>query len=79
MKSQRTKRSLGLIVLTSLGGVLCLAAEGRGAFGEAKVSGTAYYVDSRGGNDANTGMSPAAAWQTLDRVNGTTVKPGDQL
>jgi hypothetical protein len=79
VKSQRTKRSLGLVVLTSLGGVLCLAAAGKGAFGEAKVSGTTFYVDSRGGNDANTGMSPAAAWQTLDRVNGTTFKPGDQI
>lgn len=75
MKSQRTKRSLGLIVLTSLGGVLCLAT----ALKEAPVSGTAFYVDSRGGNDANTGMNPAAAWKTLDKVNATTFKPGDRI
>jgi len=66
-------------VLTSLIGLLCLAAARNVSFGETKVSGTAFYVDSRGGNDANTGMSPAAAWKTLDKINATTFEPGDRI
>ncbi len=66
-------------MLTSLGGVLCLATARNASFREAKVAGNVYYVDSRGGNDANTGMSPAAAWKTLNKVNATTFRPGDQI
>jgi len=86
VKSQRTKhaangleRSLRLVLLSSLGGVLCLASARSAPFGEAQVSGTVFYVDSRGGNDANTGTTPAAAWKTLDKVNATTFEPGDQI
>lgn len=32
------------------------------------ASGTYYFVDATGGNDANTGLSPAQAWQTLTKV-----------
>lgn len=67
-------------MVTSLGGMVGLAAAGGSAFfREAKASGTVYYVDSRGGNDANAGASPAAAWQTLDKVDATTFQPGDQI
>lgn len=38
-----------------------------------------YYVDSRSGNDANAGTSPAAAWKTLTKVNATTFQPGDTI
>ena len=78
MKSQRTKRSLGLVALTSLGGV-CLATARNASYREANVSGTVYYLDSRSGNDANTGMSPSAAWKTLDKVSATTFDPGDLI
>lgn len=30
---------------------------------------TTYYVDDVGGNDSNSGTSPATAWRTLNRVN----------
>jgi hypothetical protein len=40
---------------------------------------TAYYVDGDRGSDANTGISEADAWRTLDRVNDTVFAPGDQL
>ena len=79
MKSQGTKKSLGLVVLTSLGGLLCLATARNESFGETKVSGTVFYVDSRGGHDANTGRSPAAAWKSLEKINATTFEPGDQI
>jgi hypothetical protein len=42
-------------------------------------SGVTYFVDSVQGNDANRGTSPAAAWQTLTRVNATTFVPGDRI
>ncbi len=38
-----------------------------------------YYVDGSGGNDANSGLSISSAWKSLDKVNGTTFRPGDKL
>jgi autotransporter-associated beta strand protein len=37
-----------------------------------------YYVDPSG-NDANTGTSAAAPWQSLAKVNATTFAPGDRI
>lgn len=37
-----------------------------------------YYV-SNGGNDANSGTTPAQAWQTIDKVHATTLQPGDSV
>lgn len=36
-----------------------------------------YYVDAIAGNDATSGASPSAAWQTLAKVNAKTYNPGD--
>jgi myo-inositol-hexaphosphate 3-phosphohydrolase len=38
-----------------------------------------FYVDSSGGDDARSGRSPAAAWQTLRRASAAPFAPGDQL
>jgi hypothetical protein len=38
-----------------------------------------YYLDSQGGNDANSGTQPKSAWRMLDKANMTTFKPGDRL
>lgn len=38
-----------------------------------------FYVDSRDGNDANAGTSSDAAWKTIEKVNATTFRPGDQI
>ena len=35
----------------------------------------AYYVDPTLGSDANTGLSPAAAWKTIKKVNAVTANP----
>lgn len=43
------------------------------------VTGTNYYIDSISGNDANTGLSDATAWQSLTNVNKTSFKPGDSI
>jgi len=42
-----------------------------------KVEAATYYVDSAGGNDANSGTATNSAWQTLAKVNGTTFQSGD--
>ena len=43
------------------------------------VFATTYYV-SAGGNDANSGLSPSAAWLSLQNaVNNTKVNPGDTI
>jgi hypothetical protein len=41
--------------------------------------GTSYYVDSVNGQDSNSGLSPAQAWQTLTPVNDHTFEPGDTV
>ena len=45
----------------------------------AVAAATTYYVSSSTGNDANSGTSAGAAWQTLAKVNGQTLQPGDQV
>jgi hypothetical protein len=39
---------------------------------------TAFYV-SPNGNDNNSGTSPSSPWQTIDRVNLDTYRPGDEI
>ena len=38
-----------------------------------------FYVDATGGSDAAAGTSPAAAWQTIAKVNGEAFVPGDSI
>ena len=38
-----------------------------------------YYLDSRNGNDKNSGLKPISSWASLTRVNSMTFKPGDKL
>jgi hypothetical protein len=42
-------------------------------------SGRIYYVDARGGNDSNSGLSPESAWKTIAKVNGFSLAPGDTV
>lgn len=41
--------------------------------------GMAFYVDATAGNDANSGLTPAEAWQTIGKVNGETFLWGDRV
>jgi hypothetical protein len=41
------------------------------------ASGAIYYVDSAAGSDAQSGVSPAAAWKTLAHVAASNFSPGD--
>jgi hypothetical protein len=45
----------------------------------APVSAATFYVDATGGVDTNDGLSPAAAWKTVAKVNGSTFSAGDQI
>jgi Right handed beta helix region len=60
-------------------GVAWFTAQGTGLAGQTQSSGTTYYVDSRGGDNANAGTSADAAWKSLDKVNATTFAPGDRI
>ena len=42
-------------------------------------AGTVYYVDSVGGNDGNIGNNINAPWQSIEKVNSYTFKPGDTI
>jgi hypothetical protein len=38
-----------------------------------------FYVDATAGRDSNDGSTPALAWQTLTKVNATTLQPGNAV
>ena len=40
---------------------------------------TEYYVDAGGGNDGNSGLSAAAAWRTISKVNASSFAAGDRV
>lgn len=42
------------------------------------IQAQTYYV-AAAGNDGNTGLSPAAAWKTLTKVNSFTFASGAQM
>lgn len=42
-------------------------------------SGTTYYVDATGGDDANNGTSSSSAWKTIFKVNNHEFNPGDSV
>lgn len=42
-------------------------------------SARTYYVDAQNGNDANNGISPSAAFQTLEKVNALQLIAGDSI
>ena len=43
------------------------------------VNAATYYVDSRSGKDTNAGVTAAAPWKTLDKVNAARFLPGDRI
>ena len=74
--------------LMGLAALSCLIGAGRDAPADAQSAapgqiatsaGVTYYIDSRSGRDANSGTSPALPWQSLDKVNATTFRPGDRI
>ncbi len=45
----------------------------------AQSTGTTFYVDSRSGNDTNSGTSESQPWKSLEKVKAQTYKPGDTI
>jgi hypothetical protein len=43
------------------------------------IKATTYYVDSKGGNDANSGRSSSAAWNSISKVNSYGFNSGDTV
>lgn len=43
------------------------------------LNAATYYVDSRAGDDANTGTAQSQAWNSLKNVNGNRFQPGDRI
>ena len=43
------------------------------------AGGTTYYVDSAAGSDSAAGTSAATPWRSLDKVNATSLSPGDSV
>jgi hypothetical protein len=61
---------------------LCFVATTMGAVfvhAHAATAATEYYVDAVRGNDSNTGTSQTSAWQSLNKINSTTLQPGDAV
>ena len=42
-------------------------------------TGTTYFIDATGGNDANDGLTEQTAWQTLSKVNSYPFAPGQNV
>ncbi len=47
--------------------------------GGARAAGTTYYVSSSGGSDSNDGLSELTPFETVGKVNGLSLQPGDQV
>src|SRR6202012_1910876 len=61
--------------------VMAAAQRPRGGAGRgvAPAKGAAiFYVDALGGDDGHSGLSPAAAWRTLEKVDAHVFQPGER-
>ena len=56
-----------------------VSAAGDGDSDHGIGSGTTYYVSSENGDDSNSGTSEGQAFETLDKINEITLKPGDRV
>ena len=49
------------------------------AYAAPGAEGQAFHLDSRAGDDANDGLSPATAWRTLEKASSRTYQSGERL
>ena len=87
-KKIRNALCILLAVFFTAGGLLIISAFGTDKHREnvgtvqnskiPSVSGNTYYVDATA-NEGNDGLSPDKAFKTLEEVNNTELKPGDQV
>ena len=67
-------RSPGLTAVRAVILALLIGIGGAGASGAAT-----YYVAASSGNDANDGLSSAAPWKTISKVNASSFQAGDSI
>lgn len=58
---------------------ICAIAAALGSLAAALPAAAQTYYVSRAGSDTASGISPASAWRTIDRVNHAPLRPGDQV
>jgi Right handed beta helix region len=57
-------------LLITISGIMTLSAP---------LAAATYHVDSASGSDASSGLTPAQAWKSLDRLNRQVFQPGDAI
>jgi len=76
MVTRRGYRIVGIILMVLLSHVL-MGQRITGIVASSNHGGS-YYV-SNDGSDSDDGLTPATAWETVDKVNAATFKPGDSI
>ncbi len=59
--------------------IISMFVQGHSVFASKKHSSRTYYVNSITGSDDNDGLSPMTAFQSLDKINGLTLKAGEKV
>jgi hypothetical protein len=67
------------ICFVCLFGYFSATATGSSGASQVTISSSTYYVDAQKGDDRDTGRSPEAAWQSIERANNADFDPGDHL
>src|SRR4030042_4833740 len=68
-KTQKTQGKFIILIFFLLSIIVPILAE------------NSYYIDSRNGNDLNSGLLPSSAWKTIGKINSSWAKiqPGDDI
>lgn len=72
-------RWVPVLAVCAAGGLLVATPSATAEADGATAADRVYYVDSRQGDDAASGTSPARAWRSLDNVNAAGLRPGDTV
>lgn len=66
------------LALVAIFGLVAICQIPMGIVGDSGVTCCSFYVDNAG-SDAANGLTPATAWQTVAKVNGTTLTAGQSV
>jgi hypothetical protein len=79
VKPQITGGLASLVLMANVFGAVWEAPKVIALSDRTSISASTYYVDSRNGDDTKSGTSPDTAWKSLEKVNETAFRPGDQI